>query len=98
MDPEMASAVIGQTDTMQNEPMNFRVGAELVRKMRTLLPEELLLDPDGKKYIPFFEQALYSVPAEDFLKNELSKIYPEVQFVVYDTSEGGNRKIVIGKE
>jgi len=36
--------------------------------------------------------------AEDFLKNELSKIYPEVQFVVYDTSEGGNRKIVIEKE
>jgi hypothetical protein len=74
MDPEMASAVIGQTDTMQNEPMNFRVGAELVRKMRTLLPEELLLDPDGKKYIPFFEQALYSVPAEDFLKNIIANV------------------------
>jgi hypothetical protein len=74
MDPEIASAVIGQTDTMQNEPMNFRVGAELVRKMRTLLPEELLLDPDGKKYIPFFEQALYSVPAEDFLKNIIANV------------------------
>jgi hypothetical protein len=74
MDPTMAGAVIGQTDTMQNEPMNFRVGAELVRKMRTLLPEELLLDPDGKKYIPFFEQALYSVPAEDFLKNIIANV------------------------
>jgi hypothetical protein len=74
MDPEMAGAVIGQTDTMQNEPMNFRVGAELVRKIRTLLPEELILVPDSKKYIPFFEQALYSVPAEDFLKNIIANV------------------------
>lgn len=36
--------------------------------------------------------------AEDFLENELSKMYPEVHFVIYDTSEGGNRKIVIEKE
>lgn len=36
--------------------------------------------------------------AEDFLRNELSKMYPEVHFVIYDTSEGGKRKIVIEKE
>lgn len=36
--------------------------------------------------------------AEDFLENELSKMYPEVHFVIYDTSEGGNRKIVIEKQ
>ena len=33
-----------------------------------------------------------------FIDKELSKIYPEVHFVVYDTSEGGNKKIVIEKD
>lgn len=36
--------------------------------------------------------------AQEFLENELSKMYPEVHFVIYDTSEGGNKKIVIEKE
>jgi len=36
--------------------------------------------------------------AEDFLRNELSKMYPEVHFVIYDTSEGDSKKIVIEKE
>jgi len=74
MDPEMATQVISQTDTMQNEPMNFRVGGELVRKLRTLLPDELTLDNEGKKYIPFFEQLLYSIPAEEFLKDVIANV------------------------
>ena len=78
MDPDMAMSVIGQTDTMQNEPMNFRVGAELVRKMRTLLPEELILNPNNKIYIPYFEKILYGVPAEDFLKNIIANIISEI--------------------
>ena len=69
MDLGMAQDVVGQTDTMANEPMNFRVGAELVRKIRLLLPDELTTDPEGKKYYPFFEQTLYSVPAESFLRD-----------------------------
>jgi hypothetical protein len=78
MDPDMAMSVIGQTDTMQNEPMNFRVGAELVRKMRTLLPEELILNPNNKIYIPYFEKILYGIPAEDFLKNIIANIISEI--------------------
>lgn len=74
MDPEMATQVISQTDTMQNEPMNFRVGGELVRKLRTLLPDELTLDQEGKKYVPFFEQLLYSIPAEEFLKDVIANV------------------------
>jgi len=35
--------------------------------------------------------------AIEFLKDELSKQYPEIHFVVYDTSEGGKNKIVISK-
>jgi len=36
--------------------------------------------------------------AEDFFRHELSIMYPEVRFVIYDTSEGGNKKIVIEKD
>jgi hypothetical protein len=78
MDPDLAMSVIGQTDTMQNEPMNFRVGAELVRKMRTLLPDELTLNPDNKIYIPYFERILYGVPAKDFLENIIANIISEI--------------------
>jgi hypothetical protein len=35
--------------------------------------------------------------AIEFLKDELSNQYPEIHFVVYDTSEGGKNKIVISK-
>ena len=74
MDPEIAMQIMGQTDTMENEPMNFRVGGELVRKIRTLLPDELILDPSGKKYVPFFEQLLYSIPAGEFLKDVIANV------------------------
>jgi hypothetical protein len=74
VDPEMATQVISQTDTMSNEPMNFRVGAEVVRKLRSLLPDELVLDAEGKKYMPYFEQILYSIPAEQFLKDVIANV------------------------
>jgi len=74
VDPEMATQVISQTDTMSNEPMNFRVGAEVVRKLRSLLPDELVLEPEGKKYMPYFEQILYSIPAEQFLKDVIANV------------------------
>ena len=34
----------------------------------------------------------------ELLEDELSKMYPEIHFVIYDTSEGGSKKIVIEKE
>jgi hypothetical protein len=74
MDPEMAQQIISQTDTMEHEPMNFRVGAELARKIRTMLPDELVLDPDGRIYMPFFEKNLYEVPAERFLKQIIANV------------------------
>ena len=74
MDPEMAMDVMGQTDTMQNEPMNFRVGAELIRKMRMLLPDDLTLNNEGKIYTPFFYKILYGIPAEEFLKDVIANV------------------------
>ena len=35
--------------------------------------------------------------AEDFIKDELSHMFPELNFIVYDTSKGGKQKIVIKK-
>jgi len=90
MDLGMAQDVIGQTDTMTNEPMNFRVGAELVRKIRLLLPDELTTDPEGKKYYPFFEQILYSVPAESFLRDIISNVVSNDR----DDNQKASRKFV----
>ena len=73
MDPSMAHDIMGQTDNMLNEPAQFRVGGELVRKLRTLLPYELM-DADGRKYEPYFEKILYSIPAEEFLKNVIANV------------------------
>ena len=33
----------------------------------------------------------------EFIEDELSKMYPEIHFVIYDASEGGKRKLVIEK-
>ncbi len=77
MDPGMAQDIMGKTDVFSNEPMQFRVGAELVRKLRTLLPDELVLDERSKIYIPFFERILYGIPADRFLKEIMSNVVSE---------------------
>ena len=74
MDPSMAQDVMGQTDAFSNEPMQFRVGGELVRKLRSLLPDELTIEPEGKKYVPYFERILYGIPAEEFLKDIMANV------------------------
>lgn len=74
MDPSMAQDVMGQTDVFSNEPMQFRVGGELVRKLRSLLPDELTIEPEGKKYGPYFERILYGIPAEEFLKDIMANV------------------------
>ena len=54
----------------------------------------------GTKYnklsIGFSDDDLGNVKAiEGFIEEELKYEFPNVQFTVYDTSEGGNKKIVI---
>ena len=77
VDPGIAQDAVDKADSMENEPMNFRVGGELVRKLRTLLPDDLVLVPENRVYMPFFEQVLYAVPAEDFLKNIIANVVSE---------------------
>jgi len=77
MDPGMVQDIMGKTDVFSNEPMQFRVGAELIRKLRTMLPDDLILNERNKVYIPFFERILYGIPADRFLKEIMSNVISE---------------------
>jgi hypothetical protein len=61
---------------------------------------EKLVNSDYKKFsIGFSDDDLGNVKAaEEFIEDELKTMYPEIHFVVYDTSDKGKRKIVIEKE
>ena len=78
VDPGMAQDVMGQTDIMPNEPMQFRVGGELVRKLKTLLPDELTIDVENRELLPFFERILYGIPADQFLRDIMANVISEV--------------------
>ena len=47
------------------------------RKLKTLLPDELTLDPENKIYIPYFERRLYGIPAEEFLNEIMANVISE---------------------
>jgi hypothetical protein len=52
-----------------------------------------------KMSVGFSDDDLRNVKAvEEFIEHKLNKMYPEIHFVVYDTSEKGKRKMVIEKE
>lgn len=66
-DPELAQKVMGQTDILSNEPMQLRIGPEIVEKIRFALPDEMY-DPSNKGLINWFHIQLYQIPAEEFLQ------------------------------
>lgn len=66
-DEEMAQKVLGQTDVLSNEPMQLRIGPEIVEKLRNLLPDEMF-DPENKGLINWFEMVLYKTEAKIFLE------------------------------
>lgn len=66
-DPRMAAKVMGQTDLLQNEPMQLRVGPELYQRLRLMLPDEMYSEAN-KGLIGWFEMVLYQYPAKEFLK------------------------------
>jgi hypothetical protein len=65
-DTEMAQKVLGQTDTLANEPMQLRIGPEIVEKLRMSMPDTMF-DPSNKGLINWFEMELYKVDAKEFL-------------------------------
>jgi hypothetical protein len=65
--PDIATGVIGQVDTLPNEALSLRIGPELVERIRQNLPDEMFEEANiGIK--PFFFKILYEIPAENFLK------------------------------
>jgi hypothetical protein len=66
-EPSMRQKVQGQTDTLANEPMQLRIGPEIVEKIRTALPDEMF-NQDNKGLINWFHILLYQIPAEEFLE------------------------------
>jgi hypothetical protein len=65
-DPEMRRKVLGQTDILSNEPMQLRIGPEIVEQLRFVLPDEMF-DTKNKGLIVFFKIELYKMPAEQIL-------------------------------
>jgi hypothetical protein len=66
-DADTRQKVMQSTDTLPNEPMQLRVGPEIVEKLRNALPDEIF-DESNKGLINWFHISLYKLPAEDFLE------------------------------
>jgi hypothetical protein len=66
-DPDMRQKVQGQVDILSNEPMQLRIGPEIVEKIRFALPDEMF-EEENKGLINWFHIQLYQIPAEEFLE------------------------------
>jgi hypothetical protein len=66
-DREMSQQVRGVTDVLSNEPMQLRIGPEIVEKLRFALPDEMY-DDENKGLVPWFYSILYKTPAKEFLQ------------------------------
>ena len=63
----MREKVQGQVDTLANEPMQLRIGPEIVEKIRYSLPDQMF-DEDNKGLINWFHILLYQIEATEFLE------------------------------
>jgi len=66
-DPEMRQKVMGQVDLLSNEPMQLRIGPEIVEKIRFALPDAMY-DDSNKGLINWFHILLYQIPPKEFLE------------------------------
>jgi hypothetical protein len=66
-DPSLRQKVQGQVDVLSNEPMQLRIGPEIVEKIRLALPDEMY-EESNKGLINWFHTLLYQIPAQEFLE------------------------------
>ena len=59
--------VRGAVDVLSNEPMQLRIGPEIVEKLRNALPDSMF-DDSNKGLINWFHILLYQIPAQEFLE------------------------------
>jgi 16S rRNA C1402 N4-methylase RsmH len=65
-EPGLRQKVQQQTDILPNEPMQLRIGPEIVEKLRFALPNEMYSDAN-KGLINWFHILLYQIDAKEFL-------------------------------
>jgi hypothetical protein len=66
-EPGLRQKVQKQTDILSNEPMQLRIGPEIVEKLRFAIPDKMY-EQENKGLINWFHILLYQIPAEEFLK------------------------------
>jgi hypothetical protein len=66
-DADTRQKVQQTTDTLANEPMQLRIGPEIVEKIRFSLPDEIF-DESNRGLINWFYISLYKLPADEFLE------------------------------
>lgn len=59
--------VRGAVDILSNEPMQLRIGPEIVEKLRNALPDSMF-EESNKGLINWFHILLYQIPAQEFLE------------------------------
>ena len=65
--PEIRQKVRGAVDVLSNEPMQLRIGPEIVEKLRHSLPDEMY-EESNQGLTPWFYILLYQISAKEFLK------------------------------
>jgi hypothetical protein len=65
--PDIREKVRGAVDVLSNEPMQLRIGPEIVEKLRHALPDSMF-DESNKGLINWFHILLYQIPAQEFLE------------------------------
>jgi len=65
--PSVREKVRGAVDVLSNEPMQLRIGPEIVEKIRFALPDEMF-NEENKGLINWFHILLYQIPAQEFLE------------------------------
>ena len=66
-EPGMRQKVQSQVDLLSNEPMQLRIGPEIVEKIRFALPDPMFED-ENRGLINWFHILLYQIPAQEFLE------------------------------
>jgi hypothetical protein len=65
--PDIREKVRGAVDVLSNEPMQLRIGPEIVEKLRHAMPNEIF-EESNKGLINWFHILLYQIPAQEFLE------------------------------
>ena len=65
-DTNMANMTLGQADTLKSETEGLRIGPAILKKIRNILPMDVL-DKSDIGLINFFFVELYKIPAKEFL-------------------------------